>query len=142
MIPERLVTVDPGVHGSGVCYWYRGVLGCAEYRTSPLDVDDAAGVVVVCELMVVYPGGRHAADLVDVSFAAGVICANYPDTIKVPAREWKGQVPKKIHHERLSATASEYELAIIKGVPIRDSLRHNVWDAYGIGKWYLRKAGA
>lgn len=133
--PKYLISVDPGVQGSGVCLWIGGVLVHAAYTAEAIEWMPTA--VCVCELMKVYPGARHAADLIDVSFAAGVVCAHYPNVIKVPAAEWKGQVPKDIHHRRLKKSAGPEELRVLNRTQVIPSLMHNVWDAYGIGKWYL-----
>lgn len=130
-----LISVDPGVQGSGVCFWVDGKLVEAQYRSEAVDWQPTA--VVVCEQMKVYPGARFAADLLDVAFAAGRVCAFYPNTIKVPAAEWKGQVPKKIHHERLKKNASPQELEVLGRTKVIPSLMHNVIDSYGLGKWYL-----
>lgn len=98
--------------------------------------------MVVVEQMRVYPGARFAADLLDVSFAGGVVCAHYyPNVEKVAASEWKKQVPKKIHHERLRAGATSVEIQILDGCGAPKSLLHNVWDAFGIGLWWLKKEG-
>lgn len=56
--------------------------------------------------------------------------------------EWKGQVPKEIHHRRVLGVLSLNETEIVqsayKGMPV--SIRHNMLDAIGLGQW-AHKAG-
>jgi len=60
----------------------------------------------------------------------------------VKPREWKGQVPKDVHHARLVKTLTPDEMAMVeRAAP--PSLRHNVLDAIGIGKyWFQSRRGA
>lgn len=139
MTPRFLISVDPGVQGSGVCYWIDGKLAEARYTSVTLPLWNSA--VVVVEQMRIYPGARFAADLLDVAFAAGIVCANYPDAERVWPSVWKGQVPKKVHHARLQKNASPEELEVLGRTKVIPSLMHNVWDAYGIGKWRLKSKG-
>jgi hypothetical protein len=53
--------------------------------------------------------------------------------------KWKGNLPKKICKDRCKAVLTPEELARVK------TEDHNVWDAIGIGLWYLgrlKKNGA
>jgi hypothetical protein len=137
------ISVDPGVQNCGLCVWrdqelLKAYLWKSENSFPEWFEGDASKYIVlaVVEQMKVYPGARFAADLLDVSFAAGRVTAEIPEVVKVLPSAWKGQVPKKIHHARLAKSAKPEELAKIEAACI-PSLRHNVMDAYGIGKWYI-----
>jgi hypothetical protein len=54
----------------------------------------------------------------------------------VKPREWKGQVPKDVHHARLVKTLTPDELAMVEA-SAPPSLRHNVLDAVGIGRYWF-----
>lgn len=137
------LSVDPGVQHCGVCVWNDKELTGAHLWNSESSFPvwyqgNAAKYIALAlvEQMQVYPGGRYAADLLDVCFAAGRVTAEISEIVKVTPAQWKGQVPKKIHHARLQKSATPQEIRLIEGACI-PSLRHNVWDAYGLGKWYL-----
>jgi len=50
-------------------------------------------------------------------------------------QEWKGQVPKNVHHERILAALSPAESARIPKLPKADA--HNMLDAIGLGLFHL-----
>jgi len=53
-------------------------------------------------------------------------------------QEWKRQVPKAIHHERIIAEMTELEKNVApKQLP--KSILHNVYDAIGIGLFHLQR---
>ena len=49
-------------------------------------------------------------------------------------REWKGNVPKEVHHARLRQVLSTDELLLIDGT-------HDAWDAVGIGLFANGRTG-
>ena len=55
--------------------------------------------------------------------------------------EWKGQVTKEISASRTLRKLSDEELQIVTGgiLKVPASLRHNVYDAIGIGLSYLER---
>lgn len=138
-----LITVDPGKRGSGVAWWGAdGRLLTAEYRIEPLPAGND-GWRCVCEKPRVYDKpvrikGRLVRidpdDLVEVAIAAGRITGQRATVYRFPA-EWKGQVPKEIHHARVKARLSSAELHTL-GLCLNyvtPSLRHNVLDAVALG---------
>jgi hypothetical protein len=51
--------------------------------------------------------------------------------------EWKGQVPKVVHHKRIQRELTEQEVKRIEKCP--ESLKHNVIDAIGIGLFHCKR---
>lgn len=135
----NLISIDPGANECYVCVWRGDRCISAFTQREPLQpVND----LVVCEIMQVYPGGRYAADLLQVQGRASRVTALYAELAVhwVPPSTWKGQVPKKIHQAtRIMPHISEVELALFRCVEPSD--RHNFVDAFGIGMWFLRKHG-
>lgn len=52
-------------------------------------------------------------------------------------REWKGQVPKPIHHKRILAKLTVAERSVVMQGYVPASKLHNMLDAIGIGLWWL-----
>lgn len=80
--------------------------------------------------------GTDPNDLIELGAVVGGVeellgCAT---TVYLP-REWKGQAPKEIVHDRARARLSAAETAAVK-LP-RASLAHNVWDAVALGLRHL-----
>ena len=77
-------------------------------------------------------------DLIDLAAVVGEVCRAFLEAVAVvylPA-EWKGQVPKKIVHERMWKRLSPEEVAVVpKAVrgKRRKSLLHNMYDGISIG---------
>jgi hypothetical protein len=107
----------------------------------------AAGLVI--EKMKIYPG-PHAKgdpdDMIQLSYISGGV-QNLPscwgaEPVLVEAHGWKGQVPKDIFQRDMikpSLTSSEMALAEASMQAVPKSLKHNGWDAVGIGLWALRR---
>lgn len=81
-------------------------------------------------------------DLIGVALALGRLlgAAAYSEHLVTPA-EWKGQVPKKVMHQRIRNTLERDErTALDRGLSaVSPSLQHNVLDAVGIGMFHLRR---
>lgn len=106
--------------------------------------------MIVIERMVVYKGPQQKGDpndLIELSFISGAAVlqpaiAEDALLLVVPPREWKGQVPKETmveHRIKPALQTLEYQLATasLQGTP--DALKHNGWDAIGIGLWAQRR---
>ena len=74
---------------------------------------------------------------------AGVLIGTMPDAKwKTPKpREWKGQVPKEVMNTRTlnALTPAEHTRMIHHLQDVPKSVRHNVWDAIGIGLWASKR---
>lgn len=95
--------------------------------------------ILVLELMRIYPHSKEDPnDLVDVastgSFIAGHLCWHDTIVLTPTPAEWKGNVPKTIHHKRLAKEIPGAKEAIKNsGVPVGQ--QHHLWDACGLA-WY------
>lgn len=153
------IALDPGVKIAGIACYGDGELACAwlvqgkswndtawqawaELRAHvPEEVIRYANVVI--EKPQVYTQNKLVGDpndLIDVAMMAACFAGKlHPDTVikTYLPRQWKGQVPKAIMTKRIIKRLSEAEHERIE-LPIK-SLRHNVYDAAGLGLYYERR---
>lgn len=160
-----LMTLDPGLRGCGIAYFHDdGTLLHAKYLKNPVkkgggpeawlgfltaseDYRDWNETVdhFVSEFPQVYRAGASKGDpddLLQLAGIVGVFSANIAarEYLAIRPREWKGNVPKDVHHARLTKALDDHERLIVEeSAP--PSLRHNVLDAVGIGLWWLKKQG-
>ena len=73
-------------------------------------------------------------DLVGVALVAGAVAALFPPVDFVLPHTWKGSAPKDVVAERVRGALSEEEL---RRLPPK--MRHDVWDAVGLGLWSLNR---
>ena len=153
----HLIALDPGLRGCGLAYFdARGRLVHADYVRNPYKTEtgprawkgfDLAPVFddtcwnFISEVPQVYRAGASKGDPDDLIQLAGVVGV-WTARIAAEAyfgvkpREWKGQVPKDVHHARLVKTLTPEEMAMVeRAAP--PSLRHNVLDAVGIGRYFF-----
>ena len=153
----HLVSLDPGLRGCGLAYWHEdGRLLAALYLRNPVKKGDGPAAWMGYEAAIsMKPGPTHFIsevpqvyrvgaskgdpdDLIQLAGVVGVFSALFTATtyLGVKPREWKGQVPKDVHHARLVKTLTPKELAMVKAAA-PPSLRHNVLDAVGIGRYWF-----
>jgi hypothetical protein len=101
---------------------------------------------VVGEVMTHYPTARardaKANDLLDLQFRMGYIAGCYHATFYgYRTAEWKGQLPKEVCKQRIlrRLAGSDEELLTHLLTLVPPSLRHNVYDAVGIGLHHLKR---
>lgn len=131
-----IIAIDPGVQFCGVAFFSAaGKLWHCELRSSERPLEPSKEAKVFVERMVVYPGGRFSADLLDVSYAAGRMTANFAQSAitKVPARDWKGQLPRAVEQARTLAALTSGETRVLDSARCQASLRHNILSAIGLG---------
>jgi hypothetical protein len=101
---------------------------------------------LVVEKMKIYPGPQQKGDqndLIDLAYISGGVHAlppvwNAERVTLVHPHAWKGQVPKKkIMQGRIERSLTELEAKLVRATlqTTPDGLRHNGWDAVGIGLW-------
>jgi len=144
----KVIAIDPG-KDSGVAVFIDCVLQHVALVDwdAPIEVTRVAvpgGNVVICEVPQSYRMGaasRHS--LLTLSFRAGYLVGLLrPEAFKlVTPQEWKGQTPKRIQQVRTAAVLLTQEHVVLMSAmrDIPESKQHNVWDAVGIGLWYLRR---
>ena len=60
---------------------------------------------------------------------------------EVAPSAWKGQVPKKVHHERLWPRYTKKEQAVLVAPPGTEGYAHDVHDASALGAGYIGRVG-
>lgn len=149
------MTIDPGL-ATGWALWRGTTLvdcGLDDPRRSELHVvnppGEYVGDVIVdawIEAPVIYPRSKaRPADIMNLCRQAGEWFGTYR-TLGVEAHyvepaEWKGQVPKDIHHARVWAVLSDDERSVVTtaGNGVAPSKRHNILDAVGLGLWVAKR---
>lgn len=146
MIP-KVVAIDPG-KDAGLAVFIEGALKAVSLLSS----DDkeitnpwvAGHKVVVCEIPQVYRGSTvNPQSLVTLAYRAGYLTGLVRPThlVQVKPTQWKGQIPKDIHHEQILRQLEVGERLVLdqclKNIP--KSKHHNVYDAVGLGLWYLQR---
>lgn len=137
--------VDPGKKKSSVAAFREGELvGVYMVPAWSLKMQaDQLGTVVV-EMPRAYPGSPvRVNDLIDLAAAgmavASKLSAPGANVRQIYPAEWKAQVPKKICQKRIDRVLSIEERARMVScmIAVKPSLRHNLWDAIGIGLFAL-----
>jgi hypothetical protein len=84
-------------------------------------------------------------DLIPLAIMAGVLWEKLkPKYVMFPLpKEWKGQVPKDVTFERTKIALDKRETEILSNDMQRvpKGLRHNGYDAIGLGLWGLQRLG-
>lgn len=160
-----MISIDPGRKSLAWARWVGAhLVQCGLARTKATDLSAAAydlahqvpdlgaGLdrLVTVEEMVHYPAkgrtdARHradaiAADLLDLQAIGGYVAGYLRAPVRwIPARSWKGQVPKEVTERRVGAilTRPERDILATACVGLPQGLRHNVIDAVGIGLFAL-----
>lgn len=155
---NRLVTIDPGLTGTGVAVWDSGVLTLAFcVRTDP-DAETLPGRIkhiveqvrrttsaahrVVIEQPQTYQGRAakgDANDLIKLANLVGALMMLGPQhtTLVLPS-EWKGQAPAPVVEARSRTILSFGELKHVD-LAYPKKQQTDVWSAVGIGLWYLER---
>lgn len=156
---NRAVSIDPGIHATGIAVWLNSNLIRTDLVDSKktgihawLEISDKAWRFsgstdqLIIEMPQIYDRRSRSKgdpnDLIQLAgFVGFLICnnVNNPDNCQlVRPAEWKGQHSKQITKNRCLATLAEKEIDNIT-LPRAASLQHNIWDAIGIGLWYLKR---
>lgn len=158
---DYLISIDPGVRACSCVYWYKGRLLRAKYirpANKPFSFAVVSFAVVswlnerssdykclqpllVVEKPQTYRGRAvkgDTNDLINLSIVIGQV-TSFDSLRLATSREWKGNTPKHVTKSRVDQELSDEEKARIEWPA--PSLRHNLYDAIGIGLWYLKKHG-
>lgn len=153
-----LMSVDPGVWLCGWALWdaTTGELRDAglartpdgfskeqalKYLCAQLIVNDARLIIEKPQVYARSKSKGDPNDLIDVAVVVGGLVSQWPavDTAVYLPRAWKGTVKKEVMVRRIRdkwVTAEECKRVQL---PKEKELRHNVWDAVGLGAFHLRK---
>lgn len=158
---STLLSIDPGTKNLGWALFEeeRFVLGGCS-RTSLRTRDDqvhvhvetiqaalrsyGAGLRVYGALESMKHHSRRARsnpnDLLDVQMVGGLVAGHLCVRVRtLPATQWKGSIPKSVHHERITRKLDAAELVVLQE-SVRDVPSGNhkeVLDAVGIGLYHL-----
>jgi hypothetical protein len=81
-------------------------------------------------------------DLIDVATVGAAIAGACQNSVQLyPPNEWKGSVPKDIHHRRLQLALMPFEKRALEAGLITCPDRHHkeILDALGLGLFHLRR---
>ncbi len=157
-----LLAIDPGLRDLGAAILVDGVITRAGLVRSPNKSDRNAnawnamaeatvawvGPVGVSTLIIEYPQAYQARfqkgdqnDLIQLACVVGAVCGRVEayQYHSVLPRDWKGTCAKSVFTERIRGWMSDKEHAAVEECPA--SLRHNIYDACGLGIWYARRVG-
>lgn len=153
-----MLSIDPGVGGTGFAVWQRGKLteaGTIHFDGNLIHWEDKARDILlkfssllrfhdVDDLVIEYPsfmggtGGHMVAssgDLVKLAVLTGMITGSAilqgVAVEPVPVGNWKGQLPKAVCVNRIKK--------ILPAWALLGKLSDHAWDAIGIGLWKLGK---
>ena len=159
----RIVAVDPGTRLCGTCVFLDGKPVQAGIVRSKLETVEARAIematkihvaahtdIIIVERPVIYPGSRERDnDIVELALSAGLLAGylisfcslsrgGHATNVLTPTpREWKGTMPKHIHHDRLRAQCPEAIPIVERDTP--KSMQNHVWDAVGLALWQLER---
>ena len=152
---NRVVAVDPGVHNSGWSSFVEeddgswrlveaGFIPSDLWISQPLKVWPYENLTLIIEKPEKYPTKNiYHDDLANLSAVVDMLeeyAREHSWQIeKVKPAAWKGQVPKKVHHLRITNELSQLELDSIWWPTA--SLSHNVLDAIGLGLYQVKRLG-
>jgi hypothetical protein len=156
-----LLAADPGKHFTALAVWVVGNNLREFVRAELVGTKDnpaaarrtmAQAVVrhtrntqahLFCELPQSYTLAQQKGsqnDLIEVAVSVGAIVgatsADTTVTLVTPA-EWKGQLPKDVHHARIAKHITPTMRAHVEAYP--KHLQHNVLDAIALGLWALER---
>lgn len=145
-----VIAIDPGNDTGWARFGSNGVLEACGL-TVPTNLPLTVGGKVICECPQIYPDElyqpKKVSDIIKLACKVGRVQQFYEThgnlVETVLPRDWKKQVPKDIHQKRIEASLSSYEhaLACAHLSPVNLSVRHNVWDAIGLGVWFTKRLG-
>lgn len=140
-LPGIWWSADPGVKYVAYALWADRKL--ASTGLVPLEgfepfTPDTRHLIVLEKPQVYRHARARSADLVDLAISAGRIEGMFSRAVWYLPREWKGQVPKKIHHPRILAQLTDREKSCLPSK--KGELKH-ILDAVGLGLYHMRAIG-
>lgn len=149
-----IVSIDPGIHALGWALWTDGgeLSRCGLSRADGRDLSRVAhlhaltvpeATIAIVESMVTQGGGSKVPpqDLIDVQTVGCLTARGVARIVRlVKPYEWKGNIPKGIHHARFLAVLEGVEQTIAaNGAAHAGANAKEVYDAIGIGLWFFKR---
>lgn len=143
------VAIDPGQQTGWSIWSVNGLVACGlgdprqhgqhvVTSESEIDVINEAWI----ERPVIYPRSKaRPNDIISLALNAGQWAGIYNclgcDFHYVEPAQWKGQVPKDIHHSRIWSTLTAKDQEAVNRAFKKTAVakRHNIMDAVGLGLW-------
>lgn len=137
----NLLAVDPGAC-AGYAYFTNGTLFAAGLL--PCELLPHVLVIEIPQIYTLRTSKADPNDIITLAVSAGEVIGRVQArgcqrVIRVRPHEWKGAIPKEVHHARLLKSLTPRERRIVEALKLPKSKVHNVWDAIGIGKWALER---
>lgn len=129
-------SVDPG-NRTGWAVWHDGhLISCGLHTRESMIArwawpEPLHGVIEEPQAYVGRRSKGRMQDIVELARYVGQIQTKFKTTTLVKPAQWKGNLPKAICKARCKAALTRDELACV------DTEDHNVWDAIGLGLFYL-----
>lgn len=147
-LPPQVIAVDPAARCLAWSRSERGVLVGVAYATSPseIEVSDLPALWVF-ETPQRYAGrGETHSNLdgLDRTLRSVAALAEYrgEQIVWLTPHQWKGNVPKLVHHHRLVARLSAEERALLPALPKQGlEYKHDLWDAAGMNLFATQRVG-
>lgn len=145
----RLISIDPGVNHLGWALHQGGKLTHCDL----CETDSFANIVgtswdiFVIEKPMIYAPKHWKGDpndLIDLAIVVGEIKGYYEgheyEVNLVEPWEWKGQTPKEVTKNQIDKELEMDEMKVLKQALMKHpkNLRHNIYDAVGLGRWYVK----
>ncbi len=131
------LAIDPG-NDTGWCVSEKGIVVSCGVGVPPLGKFER----VVIERPQIYRNSKAPPnDIITLAIGVGIYVERYSASSSITMvlpHDWKGTVPKPIHHARILAQLSGDELHVLGLTKVPASKRHNMLDAVGLAKWAHR----
>lgn len=153
----RLISIDPGIRHCGIAVWqdYKLINAqlikgskakipqCFQDMVKSLEPHLKKLDLLIIEYPKIYSQRRlqkgDPKDLLNLAALCGAISSKFKNVTYLEPKIWKGQTKKHVTEYRVKKHLSKEELNNIK-LPCK-YLQHNVYDAVGIGLWYIKNKG-
>lgn len=145
----HIIAIDPG-NDTGWAMLINGmVVWCGVTKPERLSSHFIPrGGKMIIECPQIYPHERDVDpnDLIKLAIKVGRATEMYENYMGLTVyqtfpRQWKKQVPKDVHKKRIEDSLTEKERAVVIDClnGVSPSIRHNGWDAVGLGVWFAKK---
>ena len=145
-MPSTVLAIDPGID-AGWALFVEGRLTDCGMGNLPEPSTLPPVCLVIAERPHIHRGTRNPDDIVTLAIDLGMRLRPYRDAGKIVDTylpvQWKGNVPKEIHHPRVMRALTVQELATVARVfeakrtarawLVPPGKQHNVKDAIGLG---------